>query len=528
MGLEKYMSSTVKSLLGFVGAILSGVLLMLAFAPFDILEAVWVGLIPLWIACRHATPKRAVLLSWLCGLTFFAGSMNWLTSVSVVGFLGLAMYCALYFMPFGAVIAWSSQRFGTDKWYSNLLIMIMGTATFIGFEYLRGILFTGFAWNPLALSQHQNLTVAQVAAWGGVAAVSSVIVWMNAGIAVTVIHYIEHRRGLTRRPHYELMAGFMMLALVTANGWRVMHAGQPTDGDPFTVALIQPAVPNILGEWPPEHAPFIYERVGQLTEAALIGGQPDLVIWSETILPDTLRNSPTSQAFVQQFTSNGVPVLTGTTDFKWIGDRPHFYNSSILVGPRGEFMGKYDKQHLVIFGEYIPLHDQMPWLETLSPIEGSFTPGSGPTLLNAATNIPPFSALICFEDTVAPLARAAVNQGARWLVNQTNDSWFNATEAVQHMAQSVFRAIENRVPVVRCGNNGATCAIDSFGRVYSLLADSSGAIGNPGFLIAEVQPVQPVDTFYKTHGDFFGITAAALGLLSLICTRIGKRAKDGS
>jgi apolipoprotein N-acyltransferase len=513
------MSERVKRILVACGAIFSGVLLMLAFPPFERSELAWIALVPLWIACRHASPKRAVFLGWLCGVTFFMGSVNWLTNVSLLGCLGLVMYCALYFMPFGAVVSWASRRFGTDRWYSNVLIMLMATVTFVGFEYLRGVLFTGFAWNPLAVSQCLNLAVAQLAAWGGVAAVSALVVWMNAAIAVTVIHYIEHRRGLMRRPHLELMAGFMLLAIAMAAGLRTLNAGQELDGEPFTVALIQPAIPNLLGEWTEEQTELIYSHVGQLTEAAQAAGPLDLIIWSETVLPDFLRNSPRSNEFVWQFAET-TPVLTGTMDFSFgANSEVRYHNSAILVGTDGTYLGKYDKQHLVIFGEYIPLHDQFPFLKTLSPIQASFTPGSGPVRLVAAENIPPFSVLICFEDTVAPLARKAVNAGAGWLVNQTNDAWFNEAEAVQHMAQCVFRAIENRVPVVRCANTGVTCAIDSFGRVHALLRDPDGGIGNPDFLIAEVQPVKPMPTLYKSRGDWLGVTCAVLGVLSLMATR---------
>jgi apolipoprotein N-acyltransferase len=519
-----YMGDRVKRILMYCGAILSGVLLMLAFPLFERSELAWIALVPLWIACRHASPKRAVFLGWLCGVVFFAGSVHWLTNVSLLGCVGLVMYCSLYFMPFGAVVSWASHRFGTERWYSNLLIMLMATATFVGFEYLRGVLFTGFAWNPLAVSQYRNLAVAQMAAWGGVAAVSALVVWMNAAISVTVIHYVEHRRGLICRPHFELMAGFMLLALAMALGLRTLNAGQESAGDPFTVALIQPAIPNLLGEWTEEQTEtqtaLIYERVGQLTKAAQAAAPLDLIIWSETVLPDFLRNSPRSNAFVRQF-AEATPVLTGTMDYSFDpAGAVLYHNSSVLVGTNGVYLGKYDKQHLVIFGEYIPLHDQFPILTTMSPIKSSFTPGKGAARLVAAENVPPFSVLICFEDTVAPLARHAVNAGARWLVNQTNDAWFDEAEAMQHMAQCVFRAIENRVPVVRCANNGVTCAIDSFGRVSALLRDQEGAIGHPDFLIADVRPVTPMWTLYKNWGDWLGVTCAVFGLLSLWATRI--------
>lgn len=519
------MKIELKSVRGFCAAVLSGILLTLAFAPFERATLAWVALVPLWIACRYASKKRAALLSWVAGLTFFLASTHWLTNVSVVGFVGLSMYCALYFIPFGVIISWGSKRLGTDCWYRNMGLMALASLTMTGFEYLRGIMFTGFAWNPLAVSQYHNLTVAQLAAWGGVALVSALVVWVNSAISVTVIHYIEHRRGLRCRPHFELMAGLMLMAMVTALGWRTLFEGKDSlaEGDPFTVAMIQPAIPAIMGEWTDEQVELVYERVGNLTDIAQHSGAVDMIIWSETILPDFLRNSHRSRQFTNQFATNGVPVLAGSMDFAWGEDGVNYFNSSILVGTDGQIIGKYDKQHLVIFGEYIPMHDKMPWLDTLSPIQSSFTPGKGAVQLTPSENIPPFSVLICFEDTVAKLARAAVNQGARWLVNQSNDSWFTDTEAVQHMAQCVFRAIENRVPIVRCATSGVTCAIDPFGRIYRILRGPDGTIGESGFLMAQVQPVRDVATFYKKYGDVFGIGCAALGLVLLIGVILDRR-----
>lgn len=519
------MKIDLKVLRGICGALLTAILMTLAFAPFGRNEMAWVALVPLWICCRYASKRRATWLSWLSGSVFFLASIHWLTHVSVAGFIGLSLYCGLYFIPFGVLVSWCSKRFGTERWYFNFLTMLVATVGWTGFEYLRGVLFTGFAWNPLGVSQYQNLTVAQLASWGGVAAVSALVVWVNASIATTVVHYIEHRRGWSSRPHFEVMAGFMLLALMMSLGWRTIYNGRQAwpEGQPFVVALIQPAVPNILGDWPDEHIELIYDRVGELTDTALHASDPDMVIWSETILPDFVRNSRRSYEFTSQFASNGVPVLAGSMDFGWSTEGVQYFNSSLLFGKDGQIAGKYDKQHLVIFGEYIPLHDKLPWLSTLSPIEASFTPGKGPVQLTPSEKVPPFSVLICFEDTVASLARDAVNQGARWLVNQTNDAWFNDAEAVQHMAQCVFRAIENRVPVARCANTGVTCVIDPFGRVTSLLRDNKGQISKPGFLIAEIQPVKDVPTTYKKYGNWLGVSCAVLGLLGLIYALVDRR-----
>ncbi len=502
-----------------IASVISGLLLVLAFAPFSKNELAWFALVPLWIVCRYASVKRAALFSLITGATVFLGSIYWLINVTFLGFVGLSLYCGLYFVPFGVTIAWGTKRIGTDKWRSNFLMMILATCSFSGFEFLRGIIFTGFAWNPLAVTQYANLTVMQLASLGGASAVSALIVWMNAAIGTTIVQYIDHRRGWCKRAHFELMSGFMAVALSMAYGWRTMYNGtiDLPEGEPFKIAMVQPATPKTLEDWSEEFTRGVYNKIEMLANAAIQAGEPDMLIFAETAIPG-LWNYQYNQEFVNRFTSQGVPVLTGII----VGDEStrQIYNSSVLISEDGFFIDQYSKQHLVIFGEYIPFAEKLSFLKFITPIDASFTPGENNIKTTPSEKIPPFSFLICFEDTVAKLARDAVNNGATWLINQSDDAWFNSKEAVQHMTHSVLRAIENRVPIARCGNSGVTCVIDPFGRITSILRDGDGNIGNAGYLIAEVQPVKQSRTLYKEYGEWFGISCASISSLFLLVAAI--------
>jgi len=180
---------------------------------------------------------------------------------------------------------------------------------------------------------------------------------------------------------------------------------------------------------------------------------------------------------------------------------------------------------LVCFGEYVPLADVLPFLRRLTPIQESFTPGTVQTVFRLDTSPRAFSVLICFEDTVAALARAAVRAGARLLVNQTNDAWFDPSwESRQHMLQCVLRCVENRVPAVRSSNTGITCFIDRTGRVTASLPPTAGPASEPECLAGTVQlpgPEMPL-TFYTRYGDLFaksciGFTLLLFGAMLLTC-----------
>jgi apolipoprotein N-acyltransferase len=196
-------------------------------------------------------------------------------------------------------------------------------------------------------------------------------------------------------------------------------------------------------------------------------------------------------------------------------DDADYYNSSFLINPAGELVGRYRKRSLVIFGEYIPLERWMPFLKFFTPIQGGFTPGDKALAfampdLNTTTSV-----LICFEDIFPRLASEATDEGADFLVNLTNNGWFGESAAQwQHAASAVFRTVENRVSLIRCSNNGLTCRVDERGVIREQFRDARGTIYGAGALRLEVPlPEKVPATFYRAHGDVFGW--ACFGLLAV-------------
>lgn len=510
--------------LPWIGAALSGALLCLAFPPVEWRNAAWIAFVPLVLAVRGAAPRRACGLGFFAGVVFWAISVSWVRHVSVPGWITLALYCSLYTIPFAAAAAFWIRRFGSAGWLPNLGFMAAGTALWVGFEYLRSVLFTGFAWSLLGSSQYANIPVMQAARWGGAYAVSAIVMWVNLSVAMTLLRYAEARSAWGRRPHPEIMLGFAVLVFAMMQGWRSLRL-EDSPTRTLRVSVVQPLIPQMY-YYMPQHFAYINDRLHEYSVTALRAGRPDLLIWAETAIPDELRTSEESYDLVYDIVQRGTPLLVGSMDTEWTDDGPRYFNSSFLVDTNGIVVQGYDKRHLVMFGEYVPMRRVFPFLRMVTPITESFTPGTTSTVFRLDSPPVAFSVLICFEDSVAKLARESVRNGARLLVNQTNDGWFDEVAGPrQHMIQSVLRCVENGVPAVRAANTGVSCCIDRRGRVYDILDDGYGNTYIAGFRSSAVEV--PGDdmplTFYTRHGDWFALVCAAAALAMTLCVILDAR-----
>ncbi len=514
----------MKKKLPIAAAVLSGILLFLSFPPFEIAFLGWVALVPLIIACAGSSPRRAAFLGWLTGAVFFLGTLHWLRHVTWLGMIALAFYCALYFIPFAFFISLRRCGWRSMDRLKNLGWIFGAAAVWAASEYLRGMLFTGFGWNPLGVSQYAQGSLIQIAEWGGVFLLSALMVFVNVASAATLLQYISGLRSSGYRLHLELMSACFLVALAASFGLHTLLEEIPGE-EVVRVVLIQPNIPEV-GNWELADPELIYTRLEELTDLAGHTLDTDLIIWPETALPDCVRYSPRSADLVQRMTAaSGVPLLAGSMDYLWRSDgNPDFYNSSMLFNARGELLDTYRKQHLVLFGEYIPFEEKIPLVNALTPIGSSFTPGKEATVFKLPGDPRAFSVLICFEDTLPHLARRAARRGAVWLVNQTNDSWFDPDcGSKQHMANAVFRCIETRLPMVRCTNTGITCAIDSKGRITQTLAPRT-----EGFQVVEVTSAEPAraPTFYTRFGDLFAQACLLTGVAVFIGTWIKKKKQN--
>lgn len=485
-------------------------------------SAAWMGLIPLILVARLSRPKAAFGWGWLCGWLFWLISLLWILelrhtwgylTVVIVAWMALAAYCALYMglFAFCMAVVWPDTGSGSRYW-REVGLTLLAAVLWVGCEYWRAVLFTGFPWNMLGVSQYRNIAAIQVASWGGVYAVSGVIALLNAALALTALRIGREvrRRGRRRRVHVALMVGLTGVALCWAWGVRTVRRGHATVAkDHIRVAAIQPNLPQEK-KWSEAHRQDAYDVLKSQTELALTSS-PHLIIWPETAIPDLFRTSALAQSIVGELAASQGWLLVGSMDMERFGDEVRFFNAGILVGPARSITAVYRKRHLVPFGEYIPFENRLPFVKRLAPMGFSCRPGPDMGIIELPVggegmgHTASLGVLICFEDVFSYLARRDVQAGARVLVNQTNDAWFGPSAAPrQHMANAVFRAVENRVPLVRCANTGMTCFVDRFGRIVEWLVDDEGNAAMKGFSVADVSlwPSDCPQTLYTQFGDW--------------------------
>ena len=512
---------------------LSAILLIISFPNFNLWILAWVGFVPLFFAIENKSKARAFFLSYITGIIFWTGTIYWLIHVTLLGQILLILYLALYFGIFGYLISFFSIRYTL---YAIPSIWVL-------LEYIRGHLFTGFPWALLGYSQYLNLPIIQIADIAGAWGVSFLVMMVNV-IIKEIIGSRFKVQGSRQKRNYKFLfvacglwlvaCGYGVYKLYLLPVYPERSRGAPCLSRaksrgalrPIKISVIQGNIPQEL-KWNPGAKDFIMNKYFTLTRQA-VEGKPDLIIWPEAALPVVLEEEPIFFERVEDLVKGvRTPLLLGAVNTS----NNLYYNSALLISPEGELLTRYDKLHLVPFGEYIPLRKILRFLETVVPI-GDFTAGKEYTIFalprypvtplsrlnaqtrkraNAQTN---FSALICFEDLFPQISREFVKKGANFLVNITNDAWFSKTSSpYQHLQASVFRAVENRVNLVRAANTGISGFIAPSGKIIFLVQDEKGKnIFIDGYKTQEIIISKRPLSFYTRYGDVF-IVACFLFLL---------------
>lgn len=510
----------------WAAAALSGLLLVLCFAPFDQAWLVWIALAPLfaaiWFGPIH--PKhpllRKVELGYLAGLVYFLGSLYWLMQVTVPGWFILCLYLAIY-PALWAGIVWvvatprqnpeESRPVWLSSW-SNLRIAILAAAAWVGIELLRGTIFTGFGWNALGIALHENTPLIQLSSLTGVGGLSFLTVMTSAIAVATVKRLAIEARGGRIRAHFDFT---LTLALVVAAfGYGLRQLGSDGATVRLKVAAVQPSIPQDE-KWNPAFEQRIYNTLERLTSTAA-AMKPDLLLWPEAATPRGFFEDPVANDFVKKYAGTGdYALLFGSLILSHEAD----YNAAIMMSGTDPEPQVYPKSHLVMFGEYVPLRESFPLFAIIigDQVPADFDAGKGPVIFHVPEPHVAVGPLICFEDTVGDIARANALQGAQMFVTLTNTGWFRRTAAGrQHLAHAVFRCAETRRPMARCANNGVTSIVDHLGRVRQKLAGPDGDIFSEGVMLAEMDvPVTPPTTPYMKFGELFSSACLALTFLAL-------------
>ena len=519
----------------WLAAATSGVLLALCFAPWHITPLAWVGLAPLicavWFSRASARRPglRAALLGYVAGLVFFTMVFYWLGALAPLfaepWLYALPLLLALIFGFYFAFWAWfiarvlavtSEQRLFQNSG-RNLATGALAAAAWITHEWVRGWLFSGFGWNNLGVTLHAELPMIQIADITGAAGLSWLVVFGNV-MAVIVVRRIVGELGpqFLKRIRWEFSLSVALVVCVFTYGVRALLEKAP-ESIPLRVTAVQPNVPQTL-KFSADGEDEIFRQLGDLTRLAVAGNRPELLLWPESATPRGMYADDLNYRFVMEHAARaGGGFLLGTVE-----DDPArgvAYNAAKFFTERGQKQQTYRKMHLVPFGEYLPLRP------ILGPIAGGLVPGDfahgdEPLVFDLPEPALKFAALICFEDTLGDLTRQFVKGGAQLLVNITNDGWFLRTAgAEQHLANAVFRAVENRRPLVRCANTGVTCSIDRHGHVDQWLRPFQ-----QGFAARHVNvPAHPALTFYTRHGEWFAHLAAILTTVAMVRALMRKK-----
>jgi len=504
-----------------VGIILSALLAFSAFPPWEWNHAVWVAHVPLALLLVRLPFRRAAILATTCTFLFFASSLFFVTRVTYAGWLILCVYCALYAIPMGiSCAAWGRWGRNFQLPWINIAGALLVAVCCTGAEHARSIWFTGFGWNSPGIALVGNYGLMQWAEWAGVAVLNVLVYFVNFAIAGNVLrHWSAGTRPRGRAAFLESQVALAVIVLMFFTGLaRFRHLEAEPPLRMMECAIVQPNVDQ-YAKWDGAFVRGIVHDLDQLTVLAKRAlPQAEMVIWPETAIPDPGTLGPGTREWLALHASDRLPLLTGSLYAERMGLSDfRVYNSAILFGSGARILERYDKQHLVLVGEYIPFPFLEKFFEAYTPFSGNVQAGTADTLFLSPSGIA-FSTLVCFEDIMPYLASRFVRQGAEILINLTNDAWFDPLwGSRQHLNNAVLRCIENRVPMVRSTNSGASVVISRTGRIDAVLGSGSENLGLrvKGFGPARAYLHAPRHTLHLQHGDWLGsFTLATLGCFS--------------
>jgi apolipoprotein N-acyltransferase len=510
----RFTASSSRSRRGFGlgwAPIISGLLLAAAFPKWDQTFLLPIALWPLFWALQDQSPKRAFWLGYLFGLAFYSGLLYWIAYVThVFGKLPLPLAIGVMLLLAGVLslwrglwaagVAWAAKRGISPLWFAPALWVVL--------EFAQANLpFGGFPWELLGYALYRYPMLIQIADVTGVYGLSFMVVLVNALI------FLMSNRKFGVLKHFMRQEALPILLIMLCVGYganRLDATKKAAANNPkIKVAVTQGNIKQ--GEkWNPQIVHTTLDRYAELTEKSK-GAR--LIIWPETAAPFFYLRTPDFTAKVRNIAiKSGAHLLFGAPAWELTKEGERYFNRAYLLTPQGEVAGYYDKAHLVPYGEYVPLQRLFFFIPKMVPMIGDFAEGP----VGATLSLPegPVGVLICFESIFPYLARAQVKNGARLLINITNDAWFGETSApYQHLSMGVLRAVEGRVALARAANTGISAFIAPDGRVLW-----TSALNIPAAHTQEL-PWLPGGSIYTKIGDAFAWGCLIICVLAAFLTR---------
>jgi apolipoprotein N-acyltransferase len=505
---------------------LSGVLIIAAFPPIPLGFLAYFALIPLIIVFVKDEFQMGFEKGFIFGLFLNLGIMYWLAFNKgtqwywgTLSMISSVLFLALNYGIIGLIVGYIGRKFGKSAGIWSLPVV------WVAIEYIRSFGSLGFTWNNLCYTQCRATQFIQIASIIGPNGISFIIVLVNVLLALAWINYKDERK----QSFKYLSAVILLFFIIEIYGAAVLYqADSPGENRKAHVALIQPNVdPN--EKWDPESFWKVMSLLNDLTDSAATEPR-DLIVWPESATPTYLRRNRgrTLDRIVDHIAQLNTYLVTGAPDYEFTDSADYkVYNSTFLLRPGSHEIEFYRKMKLVPFGEYIPLAEHFPELGNLNLGQGNFDAGTEMKVfaipLNADTTASTDTTLIlhsvvCYESTFPYIVRKGVQKGSEMLVIVSNDAWFgNNSAPYLHMEISRFRAIENRIPVVRSANTGISVICDAYGRILS-----KADFGERTWLSAELDQGKKKRTIYSLVGNWFGVLNV-IGLCGILGISLFRR-----
>lgn len=534
-------------------AFLLGITLSLGFAPLNLSCVGWVipGLMGLLFLHFLKDEENGFKHGWIAGMGFWMCTLHWLLFIpylsgALLGWVSLSAYMACYM----GIWSWSLRA--VRKCLSSSGIILFGGATWAILEWIRGWLFTGFSWNYLPVSQHENWVLVQIVSITGIYFLSFVMVvfsmgWVNGFYDFfraywhKTIPITAEKRKIKNHTFFTcgILATFVLAGIYfygLQKSQRHTHDSMDKTTPQLRVALLQPSIPQTL-IWNRDEAEKNFQDLLRDTRQLVGTNTVDLIVFPEGAVPGYVRYEEKIASGLVKLTQElKAPLIFNGDDIepndiqisKKDTDKATFKNCAFLMDQNGSLEDRYVKQHLVVFGEYVPLSEYLPFLKMLTPIGGNYTVGTEHCNFTLSQPECTLAPLICFEDVFPEEARRHVNNKTDAFIYLVNAGWFGASCAQeQHLSNAKFRCIENGIPAIRCSNNGVTCWIDTLGRAHDIIRDANGSIHSKGGIIAEI-PISHnhKETIYHQRGNVLLLLFVYIVFRAIILIYIKTRKKN--
>ena len=508
-------------LLAILSAILQGVIFPLP----NLYVLSWVAVAPLVVALLRARrpptlqlqagikllparPLQGFTLGYLCGILWYGGNCYWVYStmkqyggISAPGAFGLlllfCLYLGLYQGLFGLLIATLAK-------VSERMALVVSPFLWVAVELARTRI-SGFPWDLLGIAQVDNIPLARITRFSGVYGLSFEIMVVNTAFAAAFV--------IRRNRRMQLLAAATAAAFVLQIGRWIPIPAFPVDR---SAILVQPNIPVLAGgDWTQQ---YFQDTLSDLTRTSLIPPtpvrpvqeqrHPDLIAWPESPAP-FYSNDPAFRKAIGSLAKNANSwMVVGSVGAQNVSNRAtqaENFNSAALVSPSGDWGARYDKVHLVPFGEYVPFKSFFGFASGLTKEVGEFSQGVVRAPLQAGDE--ELGVFICYESIFPDEVRRFAANGAQVFVNVSNDGWYGDSGAyAQHLKQARMRAIENDRWLLRDTNTGVTAAIDPYGRVVETVPRKVRTA------LAASYSLENSTTFYTRHGDWLGYACAIISL----------------